>query len=56
YGYIRNHKKTVKIKLPRTREQKSAQKPKAKPEKVKSTVNSSQSWSTKVNKTQNVSK
>ncbi|GJR92273.1 hypothetical protein Tco_0264447 [Tanacetum coccineum] len=29
---------------------------KPKPEKVKSTVNSSQSWSTKVNKTQNVSK
>ncbi|GKA42900.1 hypothetical protein Tco_0735560 [Tanacetum coccineum] len=27
-----------------------------KPKKVKSTVNSSQSWSTKVNKTQNVSK
>ncbi|GKC03902.1 putative reverse transcriptase domain-containing protein [Tanacetum coccineum] len=29
---------------------------KPKPEKVKSTVNSNQSWSTKVNKTQNVSK
>ncbi|GJR42390.1 hypothetical protein Tco_1310493 [Tanacetum coccineum] len=29
---------------------------KPKPEKVKSTANSSQSWSTKVNKTQNVSK
>ncbi|GKE23722.1 retrovirus-related pol polyprotein from transposon TNT 1-94 [Tanacetum coccineum] len=33
-----------------------SRKPKPKPEKVKSTVNSSQFWSTKVNKTQNVSK
>ncbi|GKA48937.1 hypothetical protein Tco_0741895 [Tanacetum coccineum] len=33
YGYIRNHKKTVKNGQARTRERKSAQKPEAKPRK-----------------------
>ncbi|GJT38300.1 reverse transcriptase domain-containing protein [Tanacetum coccineum] len=35
YGYIRNHKKTIKNGQARTRERKSVQKPEAKPEKVK---------------------
>ncbi|GJT24024.1 reverse transcriptase domain-containing protein [Tanacetum coccineum] len=52
YGYMKSHMKTVKNGQTRTQERKSEQKP----EKVKSTVNSSQSWSTEVNKTQNVSK
>ncbi|GJY45509.1 reverse transcriptase domain-containing protein [Tanacetum coccineum] len=34
YGYIKNHKKTIKNKQARTRERKSEQKPKAKPGKV----------------------
>ncbi|GJV23962.1 hypothetical protein Tco_1376657 [Tanacetum coccineum] len=38
YGYIRNHKKTIKIKQARTRERKSEQKPEAKPGKVKPSV------------------
>ncbi|GKD36415.1 hypothetical protein Tco_1251924, partial [Tanacetum coccineum] len=33
YGYIRNHKKTIKNGQARTREWKSEQKPEAKPEK-----------------------
>ncbi|GKA53637.1 hypothetical protein Tco_0746952, partial [Tanacetum coccineum] len=33
YGYIKNHKKTVKNGQARTRERKSAQKPEAKPRK-----------------------
>ncbi|GJR40723.1 hypothetical protein Tco_1216407 [Tanacetum coccineum] len=43
-GYTKNHKKTVKNGQARTRERKSEQKPKAKLEKVKPTVYSSQSW------------
>ncbi|GKE54568.1 hypothetical protein Tco_1489724, partial [Tanacetum coccineum] len=35
YGYIKNHKKTVKNGQARTLERKSVQKPEAKPEKVK---------------------
>ncbi|GJZ17677.1 hypothetical protein Tco_0553800 [Tanacetum coccineum] len=54
YGYIRNYKKTIKNKQTRTRERRSAQKPEAKPGKVKPTVYSSQSWSTKVNKARNI--
>ncbi|GJS17876.1 reverse transcriptase domain-containing protein [Tanacetum coccineum] len=38
YGYIKNHKKTVKNGQARTRERKSAQKPEAKPRKVKTSV------------------
>ncbi|GJV14442.1 hypothetical protein Tco_1359765, partial [Tanacetum coccineum] len=34
YGYIRNHKKTIKNGQARTRERKSEQKPEAKPRKV----------------------
>ncbi|GKC32763.1 hypothetical protein Tco_1040057, partial [Tanacetum coccineum] len=54
YGYIRNHKKTIKIKQARTRERKSEQNPEAKPGKVKPSVKMVKSWSTKVNKTQNI--
>ncbi|GJY55665.1 hypothetical protein Tco_0454780, partial [Tanacetum coccineum] len=54
YGYIRNHKKTVKNGQARTRERKSEQKPEAKPGKVKPSVKVVKSWSTKVNKTQNI--
>ncbi|GKD50153.1 hypothetical protein Tco_1279129, partial [Tanacetum coccineum] len=36
YRYIRNHKKTIKIKQARTRERKSKQKPEAKARKSKS--------------------
>ncbi|GJZ42017.1 hypothetical protein Tco_0588903 [Tanacetum coccineum] len=54
YGYIRNHKKTIKNKQARTRERKSEQKPEAKPGKVKPSVKVVKSWSTKVNKTQNI--
>ncbi|GKD22975.1 hypothetical protein Tco_1224678, partial [Tanacetum coccineum] len=39
YGYIKNHKKTIKNGQARTRERNSVQKPKAKPEKVKPPVN-----------------
>ncbi|GKE70563.1 hypothetical protein Tco_1528635, partial [Tanacetum coccineum] len=39
YGNIKNHKKTIKNGQARTREQKSVQKPEAKPEKVKPSVN-----------------
>ncbi|GJR91340.1 hypothetical protein Tco_0215351, partial [Tanacetum coccineum] len=39
YGYIRNHKKTIKNGQSRTRERKSVQKPEAKQEKVKPPVN-----------------
>ncbi|GKB55917.1 retrovirus-related pol polyprotein from transposon TNT 1-94, partial [Tanacetum coccineum] len=46
YGYIRNHKKTIKNKQTRIRERKSEQKPKAKARKSQT---SSQSWSTEVN-------
>ncbi|GKD79724.1 hypothetical protein Tco_1342345, partial [Tanacetum coccineum] len=53
-GYIKNHKKTVKNKQARTRERKSEQKPEAKPGKVKPSVKVVKSWSTKVNKTQNI--
>ncbi|GKF77985.1 hypothetical protein Tco_0230455, partial [Tanacetum coccineum] len=49
YGYIKNHKKTIKSKQARIQERKSKQKPEAKPEKVKPTVTSSQ---TMVNKSQ----
>ncbi|GJS53020.1 retrovirus-related pol polyprotein from transposon TNT 1-94 [Tanacetum coccineum] len=38
YGYIKNHKKTVKNKQARTRERKSEQKPEAKPGKVVNVV------------------
>ncbi|GKA69948.1 hypothetical protein Tco_0776012 [Tanacetum coccineum] len=38
YGYIKNHMKTVKNKQARTREQKSEQRPEAKPGKVKPSV------------------
>ncbi|GKF44923.1 hypothetical protein Tco_0131475 [Tanacetum coccineum] len=38
YGYIKNHKKTVKNGQARTQERKSAQKPEAKPRKVKTLV------------------
>ncbi|GJR93752.1 reverse transcriptase domain-containing protein [Tanacetum coccineum] len=48
--YQKSHK-NVKNKQARTRERKSEQKPEAKPGKVKP---SSQSWSTKVNKAQNI--
>ncbi|GJU85524.1 reverse transcriptase domain-containing protein [Tanacetum coccineum] len=41
YGYIKNHKKTVKNRQARTQERKSEQSWKPKPEKLKSTVNSS---------------
>ncbi|GJT47234.1 reverse transcriptase domain-containing protein [Tanacetum coccineum] len=54
YGYIKNHKKTVKNGQARTRERKSEQKPEAKPGKVKPSVKVVKSWSTKVNKTQNI--
>ncbi|GKA85288.1 hypothetical protein Tco_0806942, partial [Tanacetum coccineum] len=54
YGYIKNHMKTVKNKQARTRERKSEQKPEAKPGKVKPSVKVVKSWSTKVNKTQNI--
>ncbi|GKD40360.1 hypothetical protein Tco_1260567 [Tanacetum coccineum] len=47
YGYIRNHKKTVKNRQARTRERKSEQKPEAKPEKVNPPVNLGQQKSTK---------
>ncbi|GJW92966.1 hypothetical protein Tco_0172638 [Tanacetum coccineum] len=49
YGYIKNHKKTVKNRQARTRERKSKEKPEAKPGKVKPSVKSSQQWSTAVN-------
>ncbi|GJV12688.1 hypothetical protein Tco_1354229 [Tanacetum coccineum] len=51
---IKNHKKTIKNKQARTREWKSEQKPEAKPGKVKPSVKVVKSWSTKVNKTQNI--
>ncbi|GJU01116.1 hypothetical protein Tco_1111454 [Tanacetum coccineum] len=54
YGYIKNHKKTVKNKQAWTRERKSEQKPEAKPGKVKPLVKMVKSWSTKVNKTHNI--
>ncbi|GJV01371.1 hypothetical protein Tco_1334940 [Tanacetum coccineum] len=38
YGYIKNHKKTVKNRQARTRERKSAQKPEAKPKKSQASV------------------
>ncbi|GKD99528.1 hypothetical protein Tco_1387512, partial [Tanacetum coccineum] len=38
YGYIKDHKKTVKNKQARTRERKSEQKQEAKPGKVKPSV------------------
>ncbi|GJZ44801.1 RNA-directed DNA polymerase, eukaryota [Tanacetum coccineum] len=53
YGYIKDHKKTVKNKQARTREWKSGQKPEAKPGKVKPLVKVVKSWSTKEDKTQN---
>ncbi|GKB95486.1 hypothetical protein Tco_0981623, partial [Tanacetum coccineum] len=52
YGYIKNHKKTIKNKQARTRERKSEQKPEAKPGKVKpqsNPVKMVKHWSTKVN-------
>ncbi|GKB66695.1 putative ribonuclease H-like domain-containing protein [Tanacetum coccineum] len=59
YGYIKNHKKTVKNGQARTRERKSVQKPEAKPEKVNPSVKLVKPWSTEVNpqkdKTQNIS-
>ncbi|GJR69882.1 hypothetical protein Tco_0015947 [Tanacetum coccineum] len=39
YGYIKNHKKTIKNKQAQTQERKSAQKPEAKPRKSQSSVN-----------------
>ncbi|GJT73502.1 hypothetical protein Tco_1032788 [Tanacetum coccineum] len=54
YGYIKNHKKTIKNKQARTRERKSEQKPEAKPRKVKPSVKVVKSWSTEVNKIQNI--
>ncbi|GJT51800.1 hypothetical protein Tco_0977957, partial [Tanacetum coccineum] len=54
YGYIRNHKKTIKNKQARTRERKSEQNPEAKLGKIKPSVKVVKSWSTKVNKTQNI--
>ncbi|GJR28948.1 hypothetical protein Tco_1105180 [Tanacetum coccineum] len=54
FGYIKNHKKTIKNKQSQTRERKSEQNPEAKPGNVKPTVYSSQSWSTKVNEAQNI--
>ncbi|GKC29500.1 hypothetical protein Tco_1036794, partial [Tanacetum coccineum] len=39
YGYIKNHKKTVKNGQARTREWKSEQKPEAKPKKSQPPVN-----------------
>ncbi|GJZ42309.1 zinc knuckle CX2CX4HX4C containing protein [Tanacetum coccineum] len=53
YGYMKSHMKTVKNGQTRTQERKSEQKAEAKA--WKSQI-SSQSWSTEVNKTQNVSK
>ncbi|GKE94509.1 hypothetical protein Tco_1579364 [Tanacetum coccineum] len=46
YGYIKNHKKTVKNGQARTRERKSAQKPEAKPRKSQPSV---KQWSTESN-------
>ncbi|GJT19880.1 hypothetical protein Tco_0878586 [Tanacetum coccineum] len=54
YGYIKNHKKTIKNKQAQTQERKSEQKSEAKPGKVKPSVKVVKSWSTKVNKTQNI--
>ncbi|GJZ40841.1 hypothetical protein Tco_0587727 [Tanacetum coccineum] len=54
YGYIKNHKKTVKNKQTRTRERKSEQKPEAKPGKVKPPVNLGQQKSTTKDKIQNI--
>ncbi|GKA77072.1 uncharacterized mitochondrial protein-like protein, partial [Tanacetum coccineum] len=44
YGYIKNHKKTIKNKQAQTRERKSEQKPEAKPGKVKPSVKVVKSW------------
>ncbi|GJT32206.1 ATP-dependent DNA helicase PIF1-like protein [Tanacetum coccineum] len=44
YGYIRNHKKTIKNKQARIRERKSEQKPEAKLGKVKPSVKVVKSW------------
>ncbi|GKF79102.1 hypothetical protein Tco_0234670, partial [Tanacetum coccineum] len=54
YGYIKNHKKTVKNGQARTRESEEyKKKPKIQSRSQKSQVpvKSSQTWSTKVNKT-----
>ncbi|GJV10066.1 hypothetical protein Tco_1351607 [Tanacetum coccineum] len=52
YGYIKNHKKTVKNGQARTRERKSVQKSEAKPRKRQSAVKSSQSGQIMVNRSQ----
>ncbi|GJS08365.1 hypothetical protein Tco_0365161 [Tanacetum coccineum] len=52
YEYIRNHKKTVKNGQARTRERKSEQKPKAKPEKVNPQSISQRKGQIMVNKSQ----
>ncbi|GJZ27479.1 hypothetical protein Tco_0571732, partial [Tanacetum coccineum] len=54
YGYIKNHKKTIKNKQTRTRERKSEQKPEAKPGKVKPPVNLGQQKSITKDKIQNI--
>ncbi|GKA41530.1 hypothetical protein Tco_0734190 [Tanacetum coccineum] len=52
YGYIKNHKKTVKNGQARTRERKSAQKPEAKPRKSQSSVKQSKLSQLMVNRSQ----
>ncbi|GJV17448.1 hypothetical protein Tco_1362771 [Tanacetum coccineum] len=52
YGYIINHKKTVKNGQARTRERKSAQKPEAKPRKSQSSVKKSKKSQLMVNRSQ----
>ncbi|GJU20483.1 retrovirus-related pol polyprotein from transposon TNT 1-94 [Tanacetum coccineum] len=56
YGYIKNHKKTVKNGQARTRESEEYKKKPKNQSRSQKSQTSSQSWSTKVNKTQNVSK
>ncbi|GKD14462.1 hypothetical protein Tco_0193307, partial [Tanacetum coccineum] len=55
YGYIKNHKKTVKNGQARARESEEykaeAKESKPKPGKVKPSVKVVKTWSTKVNKT-----
>ncbi|GKA12747.1 hypothetical protein Tco_0692293, partial [Tanacetum coccineum] len=48
YGYIKNHKKTIKNGQARTRERKSAQKPEAKPKKSQPSVKQSKESQTEV--------
>ncbi|GJR42389.1 hypothetical protein Tco_1310492 [Tanacetum coccineum] len=52
YGYIKNHKKTVKNGQARTRKQKSTQKPEAKPRKSQSLVKKSKKSQLMVNRSQ----